>query len=569
MGNKALKTNQKGLVSFTVVIVIMIVVTLLVTSFALVVRREQRRSLDRQLSMQAFYAAETGLREAQQVLLSGTLLQDLGGISECTGENSFISKVNEQITEFNDPMVKDYIDNKLSENTEYTCVLINPAPLNWEHTAIEPNGDPLVVPISTQNNIDSIRIGWQAKDGTTSFDTPTGKLPQNASLNSPLLRVTLMPTFESSGSYASDINNKSHTMFLYPNPHPNQNLIQDIPYLDNGSSWVDVNNRMQGAFVNGNCNSSKASVIDDKPVNRYCNVDIKNLSGNNYMLIIQPLYKAVSVDLQAFDGNDAQQLKESQAVVDVTGRSADVIRRINVRVPMGKGYKYRNLSGNNLIPKGAIETTEDICKWLKRTNTQVENVCTGGDTVQLSSVMNGGSVWGDANVEDAPPSGTYTTNPANYYAYSFNVYNRSSVSPGTLESCTWDWGDGVVQVLDDSHPWCQNDAMAGHSYPDTRGLINRTYGTEGCYKYTLKLTNTFTAASGLLPAEDTMTMYPPRGIANDPPNPTTGVGICNGRYKNAPAPPVPADTTPSDPPACYLVFPVTPVIGGKGPNPCP
>jgi hypothetical protein len=569
MGNKALKSNQKGLVSFTVVIVIMIVVTLLVTSFALVVRREQRRSLDRQLSMQAFYAAESGIRQAQTFLTGVSPAR--GGINECTGENSFVEKINAEITKLGRD--DDKITNKVGENSEYSCLLIDVEPESWQMTSLQPTDGPVVIPIKTNGNIRSLRIGWQASDGESSFDSPLGKFPGDftlsspTSLNTPVVKAILMPYPDGTLS-ASDINDGAHTIFLYPKNEANNYLAGAIEYKNGGVSW-GYNNTLQGALADGNCNiNNRGSNIGGKSAKMYCNVDINGLNGDNYILVVQSLYKGASIDVQGFNaGNNNEALRESQAIIDVTGKATDVIRRISVRIPFGDGYKYRDF-GESLLPLGAIETTDDICKRLKRTNTQVDNVCTN-ESVQLSSVMNGGSVWGDANVEEAPSSGTYTTNPANYYAYSFNLYNRSSVSPGTLESCTWDWGDGVVQVLDDTHPWCQNGAMGGHNYPDTRGLINRTYGTDGCYMYTFKLTNTFTAASGLLPAEDTMIMYPPRGIANDPPNPTTGVGICNGRYKNAPAPPVPADTTPSDPPACYLVFPVTPVIGGKGPNPCP
>ena len=90
-----LQNNQEGLVSITVSLIIMIIITLVVSSFALIVRREQRRTLDRQLSQQAFYAAEVGIADAQSAIKAG-LTDD---ITECSGPGSF-SKVAETI---NDP----------------------------------------------------------------------------------------------------------------------------------------------------------------------------------------------------------------------------------------------------------------------------------------------------------------------------------------------------------------------------------------------------------------------------------------------------------------------------------
>ena len=60
--------DDKGLVSFMITIIMMLVITLIVIGFTQVSNRNRRESLDRQLSTQAFYAAESGVNEALKVL---------------------------------------------------------------------------------------------------------------------------------------------------------------------------------------------------------------------------------------------------------------------------------------------------------------------------------------------------------------------------------------------------------------------------------------------------------------------------------------------------------------------
>jgi len=65
---QTMKSNQQGIVSIMMTFVLMIVISLIVLGLAQLSRREQRQSLDTQLSSQAFYAAESGLNDAVAVL---------------------------------------------------------------------------------------------------------------------------------------------------------------------------------------------------------------------------------------------------------------------------------------------------------------------------------------------------------------------------------------------------------------------------------------------------------------------------------------------------------------------
>ena len=91
----------------------MLVISLIVLGFAQIARRNQRQSLDRQLSTQAFYAAETGVNDAANLVKSAasvpakTSCTDTGG-----GFYSALPSSNIDAT------------NKVT----YTCLMVNPAP---------------------------------------------------------------------------------------------------------------------------------------------------------------------------------------------------------------------------------------------------------------------------------------------------------------------------------------------------------------------------------------------------------------------------------------------------------
>src|SRR4051812_1988899 len=104
-----LHTDARGVVSIIVTILIMLVLSLIILGFAQLVRREQRQSLDRQLSTQAFYAAETGVNDAIKALNNSVLT---GKKSDCDpdglGLGANVNKLD------------------ASGTVSYVCVLVNP-----------------------------------------------------------------------------------------------------------------------------------------------------------------------------------------------------------------------------------------------------------------------------------------------------------------------------------------------------------------------------------------------------------------------------------------------------------
>lgn len=509
--SKSLHNNQQGLVSITVTIVIMIVITLIVGSFALIVRREQRRSLDSQLSTQAFYAAEAGVTDAYKALVEKKITDD---IDECTGSGSFLNKMSNHIPSIN-------INNQFDDGTGvgYSCVLIKRDVDNWISSSSSPQDGAFIVPLTTNTPISKLRISWQQKDGNASFTTNFNR-PQ-AGLDVPMLKVTL---FNTDSLTRDGMKNSSHTMFLAPVGNGSPNVTGNIGYLD-GSDPNRESDSRQGAMVSGNCNSASAP--------HHCNVEINGLNGTgtNYYLVVQPLYQAAAIDISGLDASGAPvTLKDSQAEIDVTGKAADVLRRIKVRVPIRGGSTTGSFSG--IFPDAAISTTESICKQWTYTTPTVAPVdhCPPPPPDEVGGTPTGGSSNdGTAVIGTWPPAPPSGNAPA--FNFQFTFPNHSQNEMDLVTGCTWDFGDSTIKS--DGIVWlppnkCRYKDNISHTYIDTSSEIISSNGNKGCRRYTVTLTMHFTPESGVPDKTDTTSAFVPRGQANDP------GGICSKTYRSFP-----------------------------------
>src|SRR5688572_1479839 len=104
--------KEAGMVAIMVTMILMIVISLIVLGFAQISRRNQRQTLDRQLSTQAFYAAETGINDAAE------LIKGASGVvpdkPDCASSGGGFYTLTPTIDATN--------------NVEYTCLTVDPSP---------------------------------------------------------------------------------------------------------------------------------------------------------------------------------------------------------------------------------------------------------------------------------------------------------------------------------------------------------------------------------------------------------------------------------------------------------
>lgn len=329
------KNKQAGLVSLLVTMLIMIVISLIVLGFAKNTRREQRQSLDRQLFSQANYAAETGINDIAKYIKAQ---QDLG-ITVTDFDNCGVGPAAKDFIR----SVRPYPNNTVgANNIMYSCALINPKPpeLIWQNISLT---ESLAFPFNPVGGANSeINISWQDADtvasdylgchgGATIPPTDVFKPQASWGCQSGLLRIDITPT---SGSLTrAGLIDTTKNFVLYPVAGAAAGNI-NFTALDHGN------------IIPVQCSASATP--------RHCKIKITNASANSYHIRIRPIYKSASIFVT---GDAGRELKDAQAIVDVTGKANDILKRLQVRLPINALE-----SDTNSTIDFALQSIDSICK---------------------------------------------------------------------------------------------------------------------------------------------------------------------------------------------------------------
>lgn len=323
--------KESGMVAIMVTLILMIVISLIVLGFAQISRRNQRQALDRQLSTQAFYAAETGVNDVAEILKGVAPGQVIPEKDICGPDGSpFYVTL--------DPVIDE--DNEV----EYTCLLVDPTPDELSYGDV---GDPAtIIPVVAESGtIGSIRLTWSPLPTSEPTAPPPTQFCPITTTNvfNPtddwdcgygVFRFDLVPT---SGNLTIDgLRNATMTTFVVP--------------LRAGAGVASVN------YSTGGANSRLGVVCS----NTQCRLTINFLApGAQYHMRVNSIYKHVSLVVQAYTGinatGDVVSLRDAQTLVDATGKAQDVLRRIQVRIPVAG-------SSTNPATDYALQSHEAICK---------------------------------------------------------------------------------------------------------------------------------------------------------------------------------------------------------------
>jgi Tfp pilus assembly protein PilX len=343
------KLRQAGMVSILVTMLLMIVISLIVLGFAQISRRNQRQALDRQLSTQAFYAAETGINDAAerigQAIANGDTVDPK---ADCTNNPGIFSSLPSATLD-------------AANNVGYSCLLVNPTPKNLVYEGIGTTGT--VIPVkAVSGTISSITMTWKTVADT---DTPTTNCPTSVTnvftttdtwtCGYGVLRFDLVPTAGNSLN-ADTLRTTTMTSFL-------------VPFSSGGSSSIPY------LADTANTNTRVGTACTDTS----CTMTITGLTHSQYHMRVGSIYRDVSsLTIVARDSSSTVlSLADAQAVVDATGRAQDVLRRVQVRIPL-------TVSSANLLSDYAVQSTEAVCKrfrtWPGNFSSNASAVIPGGIT---------------------------------------------------------------------------------------------------------------------------------------------------------------------------------------------
>jgi uncharacterized protein YegL len=306
----------------------MVIITLIVLGFAAMARREQRQSLDQQLSAQAFYAAESGVEDAKVAIK-----RDLDAGREPISKDNCIANNPGGSYPVGPQMVLD-AENAVS----YTCLKVDMTPGSIAYDGIDDNG--IVIPMEAEEVIDRIQITWRPSNppNGTPANCPASTLntftPQNAwPCGYGVLRTDLVHT---GGTLTrGNLLGSQHTAFFQPTRSTANGTVSY------GGSAGQPN------VVAGNCGTASYT---------QCVAVINGLGGRTkFSMRISSFYQPSNISIVAFNAaNEPVPIGGVQAVVDVTGKATDVLRRIQVRIPISEPP--------GTPPPYAIQSNNAICK---------------------------------------------------------------------------------------------------------------------------------------------------------------------------------------------------------------
>lgn len=304
--------NEKGFASLVIGLILIVVIALLTVGFAQLTRHEQQQALNNLQATQAYYAAETGINDTVKAIDAGALTTSSSTCMTLPPPYSGLSAI--------------------SANASYTCVMVDMTPTVLAKSLNSGEG------YSTIFNtggvaLDHLNINW-SNSGATSYSGTNGKfLPTSKWKYPAVIQLSITPL---GGGYGRDqLINNTFTVLLDPTT---SNSKQNITY-----STAVAN---QGQVADANCNGGGGVG---------CNSNITGLAGTvgPYLVHVVTMYRSTSVLITGFDtANNPINFTGSQAIVDVTGKAWDVLKRLQVHVP---------LQNVNSLAKFGLEA-RDICK---------------------------------------------------------------------------------------------------------------------------------------------------------------------------------------------------------------
>lgn len=354
-------SDEAGFAAIIIAMVLVLVLSLVTIGFAALMRNEQRSALDRQLSNAAYYAAESGINDAAAAVRAGFTLAK----QQCAGYTG--AQIGALSGGTNKAAATQYLkDTNMtvdsSSQTSYSCLLINPNPSTLEYSAV-PTAQPTTVVITGVNSagndtpIDKLVFSWQDASGgkifapydnvsnpgcpaynASSLFPSTGCWTRGGTAITGVLRVGLTPM---DALDRASLERNQYTAFLYP--------LAGAAGAPPQSQYSTNIGQQAGAIINGSCNNNNSP--------RYCNVAVTNAgtSTTTYLLHLSSIYQTTQVTITAYNNGTPLNIRGAQTLIDSTGKAQDVLRRIQVRLPLRNNYDY---------PEFDIATSGNVCKQL-------------------------------------------------------------------------------------------------------------------------------------------------------------------------------------------------------------
>ena len=343
--------NEGGMASILVTLIMSVVITLVVLGFAQVATREQSNALQNQLSTTAYYAAETGVNDAINIIQE-SLKNNPSYPASYYAKNSCGAPAPGTPNANNGALYSSlYTGNTFSSDNSqsgatYSCLLVNPSPSEVV-TTVGTNSQ--IIPINTGEATGVINLTWQSTqpwDGTKcslsadpEFTTPGG---WQCGLSALRLDLVTVPagTISATTLMSNDTNSAVIMPFNVATASCNGNI----------SLGSAACNNIYGA-LSSSCSSNHVCdvniLLPSPSASTVYYLEVSTIYGSSDTLAVSGYTSIASPDPQP------QALNGAEYIIDSTGLTHGISKRIQVAVPILQSTD---------IPGYAIQTTDDLCK---------------------------------------------------------------------------------------------------------------------------------------------------------------------------------------------------------------
>lgn len=325
--NNTKDIKQSGFVSVIVAAMIMIILSLITIGFTRIMQREQQQVLDRQLSKQALYAAESGINDVYGALKANPNLPAQKTTCDVVGN------VGGQANPAKN-------GGKLDEDgtVAYTCVLYDKTPTELAYSLNTSESNLVELITESGNPFSTMRFRWGNEMGNNDIEALpecgfSTTFPSTRPGNTPLLRVDLTDTTTLS---RDALIISTDYLYLAPCKGPGTN---QYTYLSEA----------RGVVVGVACNSEGTLP---------CEILIDGLSSKSYLARIRAIYDSAQLVIGASETispgvTDVVEFRKAQTSIDVTAKANDVVRRLRVTIPFAE---------TDSPPEGVFQAFDGVCK---------------------------------------------------------------------------------------------------------------------------------------------------------------------------------------------------------------
>jgi Tfp pilus assembly protein PilX len=336
------RLNEAGMASILVTLIMSVVITLIVLGFAQVATREQSNALQNQLSTTAYYAAETGVNDAINIIQKNLQTNPSGPASDYAKDTCGVPASPSNMYYQLYSGTTSFSSDGSQSGATYSCLLVNPTPTEII-TTVGTNSQ--VIPINTGTAIKAINLTWQSTQSWVANNCSTAADPEFTTTSGwqcelSALRIDLV-TVPAGAINADNLMTNTNEAFIMPFNVATGSCNGDISL---GSATC---NNIYGASCSAGQGCHVNILLPNPAASTVYYLEVSAIYGSSNTLAVSGYTNINNPNPQP------QPLTDAEFIIDSTGLTHGVSKRIQVAVPI--------LQSTN-IPGYAIQTTDDLCK---------------------------------------------------------------------------------------------------------------------------------------------------------------------------------------------------------------